>query len=77
MSTKYRTGKKKKKKKGFTCHQKRKQNRDKTLTTPSQNPDFSSGVNISTGSTSSYSSISGGAVNQDYQEKGYISIGMA
>lgn len=30
------------------------------LTTLSQNPDFSNGVNISTGSTSSYSSISWG-----------------
>ena len=37
----------------------------KTLTTPSQNPDFSNGANISTGSTSSYSSISWGADHQD------------
>lgn len=36
----------------------------KKLTTPSQNPDFSKGVNMSTGSTSSYSSISWGADNQ-------------
>lgn len=34
--------------------------KERVLTTPSQNPDFSKGVSISTGSTSSYSSISGG-----------------
>ena len=39
------------------------------LTTPSQNPDFSKGVNISTGSTSSYSSISWGAENTDIHAK--------
>ena len=39
------------------------------LTTPSQNPDFSKGVNISIGPTSSYSSISWGADNTDIHAK--------
>lgn len=47
------------------------------FTTPSQNPDLSKGVSISTGSTSSYSSTSRGADRKTHasdqgQQKGFI-----
>jgi hypothetical protein len=45
------------------------------LTTPSQNPDFSKGVNISTGSTRSYSSITGAAAPRKQIKTPYHIIG--